>query len=103
MPIDEKIAALESMVCYYTLLKQQGIDPEQKMSGDYTGAKLKDVLAQLLPSMPVDFRDVDDSVTILKMTAENAALEKILDFLDDGAGVYFSYTMSGLIITSTPN
>jgi hypothetical protein len=102
MPLDEKIAALESTTCFYKLLKQQGIDPEAKVSGDYTGLKLKDVLAKLLPKMPVIFADVDDSVTVLKMTATDAKLETVLDLLDDGAGVYFTYSMRGLTISSKP-
>lgn len=103
MPIDEKIAALESEICYYKLLKQQGIDPNTKVSGDYSGMKLKDVLAELLPQMPVTFADVDDSVTVLKMTADNTTLEKVLELLDDGSGVYFTFSMDGLVISSTPN
>jgi hypothetical protein len=102
MPIDERIAALESMTCFFKLLKKQGIDPDQKVSGDYSGKRLKDVLAELLPNVPVEFSDVDDSVTILKMTASDARLEVIMDLLDDAAGVYFTYSMSGLVIASTP-
>ena len=102
MPIEEKIAALESMTSFYRLLQQQGVDPEQKVTGDYTGMKLKDVLAQLLPKMTVEFRDVDDAVTILKMTATEARLEQVLDYLDDAAGVYFTYSQGGLAITSAP-
>ncbi len=102
MPIDEKIAALESAICYYTLLKQQGVDPDAKVSGDYTGKKLKDVLKELLPRMPVTFTDVDDSVTVLKMTANNTTLETVMDLLDDGSGVYFTYSMSGLTVSSAP-
>ena len=102
IPFDEKIAALESTLCFYKLLKQQGIDPEAKISGDYTGLKLKEVLTKLLPKMPVVFADVDDSVTVLKMTATDAKLETVLDLLDDGAGVYFTYSMRGLTISSKP-
>lgn len=102
MPIDEKIAALESTTWFYKLLKQQGIDPEAKVSGDYTGAKLKVVLTKLLPKMPVLFEDVDEAVTVLKMTAADAKLETVMDLLDDGAGVYFTYSMRGLTISSKP-
>lgn len=102
MPIDEKIAALESTTSLYKLLKQQGVDPEAKVTGDYTGLKLKDVLATLLPKMPVVFADVDESVTVLKMTATDAKLETVLDLLDDGAGVYFTYSVRGLTISSKP-
>lgn len=103
MPLDERIAALESTICFYKLLKQQGIDPEAKVSGDYTGLKLKAVLTKLLPKMPVIFADVDDGVTVLKMTASDAKLETVLDLLDDGAGVYFTYSMRGLTVSSTPH
>lgn len=102
MPIGEKIAALESATCFYRLLQQQGVDPEAKVSGDYTGRKLKEVLASLLPEMPVFFDDVDDSVTVLKMTAKDAKLETVLDLIDDGAGVYFRYSMGGLTVSSAP-
>ncbi len=102
LPIDEKIAALESATCFYKLLKQQGIDPEAKVSGDYTGKKLKDVLATLLPKMPVVFADVDEAVTVLKMTATDAKLESVLELLDDGSGVYFSYSMRGLTVSAKP-
>ncbi len=102
LTIDEKIAALESTTWFYKLLKQQGIDPEAKVTGDYTGAKLKVVLAKLLPKMPVIFDDVDETVTVLKMTAADAKLETVMDLLDDGAGVYFTYSMRGLTISSKP-
>lgn len=102
IPIEEKIAALESSTCFYKLLKQQGVDPEAKVSGDYTGLKLKDVLATLLPKMPVVFADVEDSVTVLKMTATETKLEAVLDLLDDGAGVYFDYSPRGLTVSSKP-
>ncbi len=102
MPIEEKIAALESATCFYRLLKQQAIDPEAKVSGDYTGLKLKEVLTKLLPKMPVTFVDVDESVTVLKMTATDARLETVLDLLDDGAGVYFTYSLRGLTISAKP-
>ncbi len=34
MPIEERIAALESMTAFHRLLQQQGIHPEQKVSRD---------------------------------------------------------------------
>lgn len=102
MPLDERIAALESVADFYRLLKAQGVDPDRKVSGEYTGMKLKDVLAELLPDMPVEFRDVDDSVTVLKMSVTDASLEKVLDLLDDGTGVYFSYSTRGMVITAAP-
>ncbi len=100
--LDERIAALESMTAFYRLLQQQGVDLEQKVSGDFSGLLLKDVLAQLLPDMPVEFQDVDESVTVLKMTVTEARLEQVLDYLDDGAGVYFSCTEGGMVVTSKP-
>ena len=100
--LDERIAALESMTAFYRLLQQQGVDLEQRVSGDYTGIPLKEVLAQLLPDIPVEFADVDESVTLLKMTVADARLEQVLDYLDDGAGVYFSCTERSLVISSAP-
>ena len=102
IPLDEKIAALASMTCFYRILKQGGIEPDQKVSGDYTGRMLKDVLDELLPGVPVTFTDVEDTVTILKMNVTDASLEKVVGFLDDASGVYFAYSMNGLAVSSAP-
>ena len=102
MPLAEQIAALESATCFCRLLQQQGVNPETKVTDDYTGMRLKDVLTRLLPAMPVEFSDVDEEVTVLKMTVEDARLQSVLEALDDGAGVYFTYTMAGLTVSAEP-
>jgi hypothetical protein len=102
IPLDDKIAALQDKLNFYALVKRNQIDLQKKITATYAEKPLAEILAELLPEIKVTFDGVDKGVTVENMTVENADLERVWDYLDDGAGVYFRYTETGLTVKPGP-
>lgn len=53
---------------------------------------LSEVFKELIPHIPVEFLRVDQNVTVESMTITKVSLDKVFQYLDDAAGVYFSFS-----------
>jgi len=98
IPLDEKIVALRSKLAFYELLKLHKIDPYKETKVKYRDRPLMGALKELLPDISVKFEGVDKEVTIRKMTANKVTLERVCEYLDNAAGVYFRFSKEGLIV-----
>ena len=102
LSIEEKITALESKISYYNFFLKYNINLNDTPDLIYKETPLKDALNELLPGVPISFKDVDEDVKIKKLMSSEAPLESILKYLDDAAGVYFEFTRDQLIVKNTP-
>lgn len=96
--LDEKIDALKSKLAFYELLKSHKIDPSKEIKVKYRNKLLTEALKELLPNVPVKFEGVKEDVTIGKLTANEASLEKVCEYLDNATGVYFRFSKEGLFV-----
>lgn len=99
---DEKIASLRSALYFYLWLKKHNIDQFRKITADYSGRPLKDVLQEILPGMNVKFDGVSKDETVGEMIATNVDLEVVCKYLDRASGVFFEYSPEGLIVKANP-
>lgn len=102
IPVDEKILALKEKLHFYELASQYKVDLNKKINEVYVNKPLKDVLAELLPNIPVKFDGVDSEVTVDSMTIAKTPLETVCEYLDAAAGVYFHFTDQGITVTAKP-
>ena len=100
--VDQKVAVLTEKLHFYELLKHYQVDPNKVITAAYADKPLKTVLAELLPNVPVKFDGVDSGVTVESMTVVKTPLEKVCEYLDAAAGVYFQFTEQGITDTATP-
>jgi hypothetical protein len=94
--------ALQEKLHFYELFKKYKLDPNKEINAVYAGKPLKDVLAELLPAVPVKFDGVDDGVTIDSMAIAKTSLETVCEHLDEAAGVFFRFTEQGITVTAKP-
>jgi hypothetical protein len=102
IPVGEKIMALKEKLRFYELAVQHNVDLDKKINAVYTNRPLKDILAELLPNVPVKFDGVDSGVTVDSMTIAKTPLEAVCECLDAAAGVYFHFTDQGITVTAKP-
>jgi hypothetical protein len=100
--IEEKVAALKEKLHFYELMQQHKVDLSREINAVYTDKPLKNILAELLPNVPVKFDGVDTSVTVESMAIAKTPLETVCDYLDAAAGVYFRFSDQGIIVAATP-
>lgn len=99
LTVDEQILALEQKLVFLKLVKKHAISLDAEINATYKEVPLKKVLGELLPNVPVKFTGVSEDVTVGSLTVTKVALGKVCDYLDDAAGVYFSFTPEGIIVT----
>lgn len=103
LPVADRIGALEQKLVFYRLLEKHELDPDKAITGSFENTPLKDALAEVIPGVPVVFEDgVDAGVTVEKLDSKDAKLEAVVDFLDDAAGVFFSFSDDGLHVKAEP-
>ena len=68
----------------------------------YVNKPLKEILAELLPGVPVKFDGVDSGVTVDSMTVAKTPLETAFEYLDAAAGVCFHFMDQGITVTAKP-
>lgn len=102
MSTEDKIKALEQSIAFYKLMVSKKVDLSKSITAAYAEKPLSDVLKELIPEVPVEYKGVDPSETVQSMAITKAPLEKVLKYLDKAAGVYFSYSEKGLLISSKP-
>ena len=98
---EEKIAALKEKLRFYELMHQHNVDLNRKINAVYTDKQLKIILTDLIPNVPVKFDGVDPKVTVESMTIAKTSLEKVCEYLDAAAGVYFRFTDAGISVVAT--
>jgi hypothetical protein len=100
IPTADKIKALKQKISFYLLMTKHKVDLEKSISKVYTDKSLSKVLDELAPEVPIKFEGVDRKVTVMDMTLKQVQLDRVFDFLDQAAGVYFSYSEQGILITN---
>jgi hypothetical protein len=102
VPVSEKVLALKENLHFYELASQYKVDLDKKINAVYVNKPLKDVLAELLPGVPVKFEGVDSGVPVDSLTIAKTPLEIVCEYLDAAAGVYFHFTDQGITVTAKP-
>jgi len=102
IPMEEKIRALQEKLNFYELASQYKVDLNKNINAVYADKPLKDVLAELLPNVPVKFDGVNSGVTVESIAIAKTPLETVCEYLDAAAGVYFHYTDKGITVTLKP-
>lgn len=98
----DKIKTLERQLTFYALMGGKKIDLEKEIDAVYQEVPLRRILGELIPGVAFEFKGVDDGETVKSLTIRKAPLEQVLQHLDDAAGVYFSYSKDGILITQEP-
>lgn len=102
IPVAEQIAALKSQIGYLTLMEKHGIDISKEITAKYAEKPLAGILKELLPGVPVKFDGVDEKETVKQLNSNKARLSAVIEWLDDAAGVYFTFSETGIVVTSKP-
>ncbi len=100
--VEKKILALKEKLHFYELALEYKVDLDKKIDAIYVNKPLKDILGVLLPNVPVKFDGVDNGVKVQSMTVAQTPIEKVCEYLDSAAGVYFNFTDKGIMVTANP-
>ena len=98
----DKIKILERKLNFYRLMTSKKVDLEKSITATYKNKPLSKVFKELIPDVPVEFKGVDQDVTVESMTITKVSLDKVFQYLDEAAGVYFSFSEKGLLVTAKP-
>lgn len=99
---EEKIFALEQKIAFYKLMEAHEVNLEKKVTAAYSEKPLGKVLKDLLPGVPIEYKGVDASEKVKSMSITKASLESVLIWLDDAAGVYFTFSEKGIKVSAKP-
>ncbi len=102
MKTEDKIKALKQKIVFYELMRANKIDLSKPITAAYASKPLSEVLKELIPGIAVKYENVSPQETVESMAITKTPLEKVLTYLDDAAGVYFTYTAEGLTVSSKP-
>ena len=102
LPVVDKIKILERKLNFYRLMTSKKVDLEKSITATYKNKPLSEVFRELIPDIPVEFKGVDQDVTVESMTITKVSLDKVFQYLDEAAGVYFSFSEKGMLITAKP-
>ena len=102
VPVVDKIKILERKLNYYRLMNSKKVDLEKGITATYKNKPLSEVFKELIPGIPVEFKGVDQKVTVDSMKITKVSLDRVFQYLDDAAGVYFSFSEKGMLVTATP-
>jgi hypothetical protein len=102
LPTEDKTRALEQKLAFYQLMSAKKVDLLKPITAVYAEQPLADVLKEILPGINVDYNGVDPGVTVKSMKVTKAPLGKVLEYLDNAAGVYFVFSDKGVLVSSKP-
>ena len=100
--IAKKIDALERQLAFYRLMSDNKVDLDKEITAAYANQPLGKIFEELIPGVPIEFRGVDRNETVESMAITKAPLEKVLQYLDEAAGVFFTFSADGIIVTNEP-
>ena len=101
--VEDKINLLENQIAFYRLMASKNIDLKKSITAVYADKPLKQICEELIPSVPIEFQGVDPNEIVGSMKITNAPLEQVLQYLDEAAGVNFSFSNKGILVQSGPN
>lgn len=102
VPVADKIRILERKLSYHRLMTGKKVDLEKSITATYKNKPLGEVFKELIPGIPVEFKGVDQKVTVGSIKITKVSLDKVFQSLAEAAGVYFSFSEKGLLVTATP-
>ena len=100
--MDEQIVALRQQLEFLKLAKKHGVDPGKKVDLVCKERPLAEVLKELLPGVAVKFSGVEERVTVGSLSASQAPVSQVVEYLDDAAGVYFAFSGEGIAVLEKP-
>jgi hypothetical protein len=100
--IDDKINFLENQIAFYRLMASKNIDLQKSITAAYADKPLKQICEELIPGIPIEFQGADPNETVGSMEITKTPLEQVLQYLDEAAGVNFSFSNKGILVQSGP-
>lgn len=100
--VDEQIVALRQQLEFLKLAKKHGVDPAKKVDLVCKERPLAEMLRELLPGVAVRFDGVAEGVTVESLSASQAPVRQVVEYLDDAAGVYFAFSGEGIAVMEKP-
>jgi len=102
LPLQQKIKALQQKQAFYALMLAKGIDLEKPVEAEYRNKPLKEIFAELLPGVAIEFKGECAGETVQQLSSKKAKMEQVLEFLDDACGLYFNYKADSIEVSKDP-
>ncbi|MFT6793104.1 MAG: hypothetical protein ACJAR1_001094 [Rubritalea sp.] len=102
MSSEDKVKALKKSIAFYQLMVSKKVDLSKSITAAYAEKAISEVFKELIPNVPIEYKGVKPEETVETMAITKASLEKVLNYLDEAAGVYFIYSEKGILVSSEP-
>ena len=102
MTTEDKIKSLKRHIVFYQLMAAKKVDLSKLITAAYAEKPISEVFKELIPNVSIEYKGVKPEEMVGTMAITKAPLEKVLKYLDEAAGVYFTYTDKGIIVSAKP-